>query len=156
MKIVFTLLVILSNLVLLGCGGDGEDSAVPPAYDLTGFWRTVDPVECTSSGLTRLQLEALEALEAELLGDLPSEVIQTGNRLEITDVETGHRVSGTISGDQVHFEFSEGDALLDIDAYGEGNGTVLSDRRIMITQRTEITTGGVGTVIWCSYHMVKT
>ena len=96
MKIAVTLLVILLNLALLGCGGDSGDSAVRPEYDLTGLWRAADPVECNSGGLTR---QELDALETELLDGSTSEVIQTGNSLEITDLQTGQRVFGTISGD---------------------------------------------------------
>ena len=89
----------LSVFALAGCGGGGEgghrERLVPPEYDLTGRWIIVEPVDCvTVSGdfseyqLDQLSLEYEKSLLEENLG---LRVVQTGNDLELTALDSGER-----------------------------------------------------------------
>lgn len=85
-----------------------------------------------------------------------------GNDLELTDLDSGRRLEGTISGDQLRGTYSEQTVLggFQIDAYGEAEGTVLNANRIDITEEANITveldeeTVTIGAV--CSYHGQRT
>ena len=133
-------------VALAGCGGDGgggtgDDEADPlelPAFDLSGDWETTD-IDCDSlSGdLPRFELDAFDAeIEAEVLDSTGSRIVQEGNDLEITDLDTGERLHGTISGDQVSYSDSERRIIgdLDVDLYVESEATVLRSDLLVGTQ----------------------
>lgn len=159
----------LSVFALAGCGGGGEggdrERLVPPEYDLTGRWIVVEPVDClTISGdlseyqLDQLSLEYENALLEEALG---TRVVQTGNDLELTVLDSGARAEGTISGDQIRFAVSEQRMLgeLDADLYQEIEGTVLNANRAALTDEATLTLAAGGETvtigILCTYHTVR-
>ena len=171
MNVFCTARLVLATLVvfaLAGCGGGGDQDGerlAPPEYDLTGRWVIVEPVDCvTVSGdfseyqLDQLSLEYEKALVEENLG---IRVVQTGNDLELTSLDSGERAEGTISGDQIRFEVSEQRMLEDVNAdlYKEVDGTVLNANRIALTDESNVTLeAGVEAVtigILCTYHTVR-
>ena len=162
--------LVLSVFILAGCGGggeggEGERPPAPPEYDLTGVWDVVVPVDCTivSADLFANEAAQLEyLLESELLNDLGARISQMGNDLELVSIESGIRIDGTISGDQIQTTYSEQRMLggYEIDIYGEGEGTVLNADRIAFTEEGNITfelDGEMATIgVVCSYHAVRT
>ena len=131
--------------------GDSTTPLEPSEFNATGLWQIAEPVDCSSSEFPSHQLEGMES---ELLGQLPVEIVQTGNTLELASFQTGRRSFGTISGDQVYFEYSESDSQYDF--YGEGRGTAISPHRAAITETAEfVPTNGPRLVIRCSYHVVR-
>ena len=164
------IVLVLLVFILTGCGGGGgegggDEPVVSPQYDLTGHWITGDPVDCTilSADLFANEIAALELLlESELLDSLGSRVIQTGNDLEIISLESGLRVDGTISGNQIRYAYSEERMLgeFEVDIYGEAEGTVLNANRIAVTEDATLTLEAQGqrvTVgILCTSHSVRT
>ena len=156
----------LSVFALAGCGEGGDrERLVPPEYDLTGRWIVVEPVDCVtiSGDLSEYQLDqlSLEYEKALLEENLGIRVVQTGNDLELTSLDSGERAEGTISGDQIRFEVSEQRMLEDVNAdlYKEVDGTVLNANRIVLTDESNLTLeAGVETVtigILCTYHTVR-
>ena len=164
--IVFVLLVF----VLAGCGGGGgeggrDEPLAAPQYDLTGLWRTVDPIDCAilSADLFPNEIAALKSLlESALLDSLGSRVIQTGNDLEIVSLASGLRLDATISGNQIRYAYSEERTLgeFDVDIFGEAEGTVLSANRIAVTEDATLTLEArgqrVSVGILCTSHAVRT
>ena len=163
--------VALSVFVLAGCGGSGGEGGdgealVTPEFDVTGHWIIVEPVDCASvsDDLTEAQLEQLNSdfETATLEEDLGTRVVQMGNDLELTDLNSGVRAEGTISGDQIQFAASEERILgpLTADLYQEVEGTVLDANRAVLTLEANLTldTGaGIVTIgILCTYHTVRT
>ena len=161
--------VALSVLILAGCGGGGAGGGdrrlAPPEYDLTGHWKIVEPVTCTtiSTVLSANEAEELKSfLESELLGASESRVVQMGNDLEFIDLGSGRRVDGTLSGDQIQATYSEQLMLggFEIDIYGETEGTVLNADRLALTEEVNITLELEGVMVAagaiCSYHAVRT
>ena len=107
-------------------GGDGERILEPPGFDLTGICRTTG-VSCTrfSTDLSRFALERFDAeVEEETLAGAGVRIIQMGNELEITGLDTGSRSVGTISGDQIRYSESLERVFggVDVDVYGETVG----------------------------------
>ena len=161
---------VLFVLILAGCGGGGNEGGggeppVTPQYDLTGQWRTVDPVNSSvfSADLSAGEIAELESLlESALLDSLGSRIIQMGNDLEIIGLESGLRVDGTISGDQIRYADSAQRMLgeFEVDIYTEAEGTVLSANRIAETQDATLTLEARGqrvTVgILCTSQSVRT
>ena len=162
--------VALSLFVLAGCGGSGGedrdgDRLLTPEFDVTGRWVIVEPVDCASfsDGLTEAQLEQLnsEIETATLEEDLGTRVVQMGNNLELTDLNSGVRAEGTISGDQIQFAASEERMLgpLTADLYQEVEGTVLDANRAALTLEANLTLDDGGEMvtigILCTYHTVR-
>ena len=130
--------IALLMLALGGCGGGGDREPFAPleepAFDLTGRWVTT-AMDCSSfsSDLPEPVLAELDAqLEDETLQSPGGRVVQMGNDLAFTDLETGRRWDGTISGDQVRYADSDRREMggLGFDAYLEAEGTVLDAGRI--------------------------
>lgn len=120
---------------LSGCGGGGDREALAPLeepeFDLTGRWLTM-AIDCDtfSSDLPPSEVAQLDRqLEFETLQSPGTRVVQMGNDLAFTDLESGRQWDGTISGDQVRYADSEQRELggLDFDAYLEAEGTVLDE-----------------------------
>ena len=162
--------VALSVFVLAGCGGGGGEDRhgerlLTPEFDVTGRWVIVEPVDCASfsDDLTEAQLEQLNSdfETATLEEDLGTRVVQMGNNLELTDLNSGVRAEGTISGDQILFAVSEERMLgpLTADLYQEVEGTVLDANRAALTLEANLTLDGGGEMvtigILCSYHSVR-
>ena len=127
--------IALLILTLSGCGGSGDrepfEPLEEPEFDLTGRWLTT-AIDCVSFSSDLLQIELAELdgqLEYETLQSPGTRVLQMGNDLEFTDLETGRQWDGTISGDQVRYTDSEQRELggVDFDAYLEAEGTVLEE-----------------------------
>lgn len=140
----YGLLLACTMLVALsGCGGGDGERLAPPAFDLTGYWVTT-PMDCEvfSSDIPQSELARLEAeLEDDVLEDPGTRVVQTGNDLVITDVGSGLQISGTISGDQVRYVYSEQRSVggLDVSIYVESEGTALDADTIAGTQELDWT-----------------
>ena len=133
----FVLIGMVCLLALAGCGGDGERLA-PPAFDLTGDWIRAE-VECdsVSADVPPFELAWLDAeLEAGLLEAPGLRVVQRGHDLDITDLETGLPVDGTISGDRVRYAYSEQQSVgaLTASISVEGEGTALDADTVAATQ----------------------
>ena len=102
--------LVAALLVLAGCGGDGgdggdgEDLGQPkletPEFNLTGVWKTTESdCQSYSDDLSDLELAQLDSgAPAEGEKHLGSEIVQYGNDLDITDIETGQKIEGTFSG----------------------------------------------------------
>ena len=104
-----------------------------PVYDLTGTWRTIEPVDCKSDELSETQLAEFER---QILEVLPSHLVQTGNDLEVTFLDTGMKVHATLSGKKLHYTYAmRGDVM---SMYFQGDGTVLSRNRITMTESIEL------------------
>lgn len=150
--------------ILFGCkgGGSGGDTLDLPQYDLTGHWRIVDPVSCEaiSGDVPEFMLDALASdMEMTLLDDeLGARISQVGNDLQSVDIETGRRVDGTISGNQIRAAYSDQIALggFQIDVYGEAEGTALSADLVALTDESTLTFAAEGEQVTigllCSYH----
>ena len=163
-------LVVLFAVLLAGCDGGGGRGHSPgpqpaePAFNLTGYWRMGEPIDCEFSNLEGL-LEALfvAALESPELftdpmdsdleqSDLESDfsavtsnefhIDQMGSDLvatfESTDGSGGH-LQGTIVGDQVQFSQSEERRLhtFEMDLHTEIRATVLDQDRMVLTQESD-------------------
>ena len=124
--------IALLILTLSGCGGSGDrepfEPLEEPEFDLTGRWLTTE-INCISfsSDLPPVELADLDRqLEYETLQSPGTRIVQMGNDLAFTDLETGRQWDGTISGDQAHYSDSDQRELggLDFDAYLEVEGTV--------------------------------
>ena len=95
-----------------GCGGgDREplDRLQAPQVDLTGRWVTT-AIDCSSfsSGLPQAALAELDGrLEYETLQSPGVRIVQMGNALAFTGLDTGRRWDGTISDDQFRFVDSD-------------------------------------------------
>lgn len=141
----------LMVLALAGCGGgdgDGPASESPqplqdPAFDLTGRWLQQD-VACTSVS-DDLPPGALAEMDGQLAQEALQHpglrILQTDSDLEITYLDDGERIDGTISGDEVQYfvsEYREEDGWK-LDYYSEINGAVLDVDTIDVTQQTELT-----------------
>ena len=163
--------IVLFVCILAGCGGGGgEDGGgeppVLPEYDLTGRWLTAEPVDCTtvSGDVPALLLAQVNSeLELALLDEgLGTRVVQMGNDLEITSLDSGARADGNISGDQVTFAYSEQRMLgeLDVDIYEEYEGTVLNANRIALTLEANLTLEAEGSMVTigalCTFHAART
>lgn len=138
-------------LVLAGCDGDGaggptSTSPEPleePAFDLTGRWR-YEGVVCSS-----VSEDLPEGTLAELDGQLAYEasqhpgvrIVQMGNDLEITYLDDGEQIDGTISGDQVQYFVSEYEEVDEwaLEWYSEIEGTVLDANTIAVTEKADLT-----------------
>lgn len=124
--------LLVVGLVLSGCGGgdDGGAPLEPPQFNLTGQW-VVTEFDCGSDASLD---PALAEIEAEALGGM-IRVVQMGNDLEITDLDSGTRYDGTISGDQVRYEYSAslGRGAVQVDIYAEAEGTVLDADHVVET-----------------------
>ena len=142
-------------LALSGCGGGGDREPLEPLeepeFDLTGRWLTTE-ISCISfsSDLPPVDLADLDRqLEYETLQSPGTRIVQMGNDLAFTDLETGRQVDGTISGDQVHYSDSDQRELggLGFDAYLEAEGTVLEEGLIAGAYEMEWTFKVDGTTI---------
>ena len=142
-------------LALSGCGGGGDRESLEPLeepeFDLTGRWLTTE-INCISfsSDLPPVELAELDRqLEYETLQSPGTRIVQMGNDLAFTDLETGRQWDGTISGDQAHYSDSDQRELggLDFDAYLEAEGTVLEEGLIAGTYDVEWTFKIDGTTI---------
>ena len=142
-------------LTLIGCGGSGDrepfEPLEEPEFDLTGRWLTTE-ISCISfsSDIPPFELANLDRqLEYETLQSPGTRIVQMGNDLAFTDLETGDQGDGTISGDQVHYSDSDQRDLggLDFDAYLEAEGTVLEEGLIAGAYEMEWTFKVDGTTI---------
>ena len=130
--------VVLPVLALTGCraGGEPLDRLEAPAFDLTGRWVTT-AMDCESSSgdLPEGALAELDGqLEYETLRSPGIRIVQTGNGLAFSDVETGRRWDGTISGGRFRIADSgRGVGGPDADARLEVEGTVLGAGHIAVT-----------------------
>ena len=113
--------------------------------DLTGRWVTTE-IACDSfsSDLPQGALAELDGqLEYEALQSSGLLVIQKGNDLEITYLDSGERIEGTTAGDQIRYVVSEqlpfGDFSTDV--FVEAKGTVLDADYIDEMQEIEWTFG---------------
>ena len=147
--------IALLILTLSGCGGSGDREPFgpleEPEFDLTGRWLTTE-INCISfsSDLPPVELAELDRqLEYETLQSPGTRIVQMGNDLAFTDLETGRQWDGTISGDQAHYSDSDQRELggLDFDAYLEVEGTVLEEGLIAGTYDVEWTFKVDGTTI---------
>ena len=140
-KLVF---LVVALVALAGCGGDGAEGghAGPetPEFDLTGMWETTES-DCRSysDDLSEAELAQVDPgllAEGEELG---SEIVQSGNRLEITDIETGQQIEGTISGNRIEFEASLRLASdgVETDLSMIGDGEALDADHISVTQEID-------------------
>lgn len=146
--------IAMMVLVLAGCGGGDGEPLEPPEFDLTGRWVATE-VDCTSFS-THLPQGALAELdgqlEYEILQDPGVRVRQTGNDLEITYLDDGTQVDGTISGDQIRYTVSEQQTLAGfaIDVYLEAEGTALDADTIAGTENLELTLEAEGEAVTIS------
>ena len=124
------LFLVVTFVALAGCGGDGagrgHSGPETAEFDLTGMWETTES-ECRSYSdeLSESELAQVDpGVLAEGEEELGSEIVQSGNSLEITDFETGQVIEGTISGKRIDFEASfqlESDGVeTDLSLIGEG------------------------------------
>ena len=133
------LLACTALVALSGCGGGGDgERLAPPAFDLTGYWVTT-AMDCDvfSSDIPESELAGLEAeLEDDVSQDPGTRVVQTGNDLVITDVDSGLQIGGTISGDRVRYVYSEQRSVggVDVSIQVESEGTALDADTIAGTQ----------------------
>ena len=130
-------------LVLGGCSGDDGERLAQPAFDLTGYWATT-AMDCDvfSADIPQSELASLETeLEGDGLEDPGTRVVQTGNDLVITDVDSGLQIGGAISGDQVRYVYSEQRSVggLDVSVYVEAEGTALDADTVAGTQELDWT-----------------
>ena len=133
--------IALLILTLTGCSGGGDREPFgpleEPAFDLTGNWvTTAFDCDTFSSDLSRFDLAELDGqLEYETLRSPGGRVVQMGNDLAFTDLETGRQWDGTIAGDHVRYADSDQRDVggLDFDAYLEAEATVLDAGRIAAT-----------------------
>ena len=136
---------------LSGCGGGDGERLAPPAFDLTGYWATT-AMDCDvfSNDIPESELARLDAeFEDDVLQDPGTRVVQTGNDLVIADVDSGLQVSGTISGDQVRYVYSEQRSVdgLGVSIYVEDEGTALDADTIAGTQELDWTVTIQGQII---------
>lgn len=140
----YGLVLVCALLAALGgCGDDDDERPAPPAFDLTGHWATTAmDCEVFSADIPESQLAGLAAaFEGAGLEDPGTRVVQTGNDLVITDVDSGLQIGGAISGDQVRYDYSEQESLdgLDVSVSVEAEGTALDADTIAGTQALEWT-----------------
>lgn len=153
------LAAVLAVLACLGCG-DNDRAALD--YDLSGAWEAVDAA-CTSN-LTPADLglpaDLPEALpELRLLLDPaywayqiegPVRLVQTGDRLEIFDVEALELTevfAGTVTGNSLAYALSQ-DGV-----YIEGQGDIVSPSRLEIDHT--ITLEESGATVSCQFDAVR-
>lgn len=129
---------------LSGCDGNGDgERLAPPAFDLTGYWVTT-AMDCDvfSNDIPESELARLEAeFEDDVSQDPGTRVVQTGNDLVITDVDSGLQINGTILGDQVRYVYSEQRSVdgADVSIHVESEGTALDADTIAGTQELDWT-----------------
>lgn len=124
-----------------GCGGDGGDRGHggpdAPEFDLTGVWKTTESdCQSYSGDLSESELAEFDpGTVAEGEEDPVSEIVQSGNHLEITDLETGQQIEGTISGNRIEFEASIqiGSDGVETDLSTKGEGEALDAYHITVT-----------------------
>ena len=130
---------------------DAGNTGEVDADNLTGRWVTT-AIDCDSfsSDLPELALAELDGqIEYETLQSPGVRIVQMGNDLEFTDLETGGQWAGTISGDQVRYAESYQSQVfgLNSDAYLEAEGTVLDADHIAVTYDLNATIKIEGTTI---------
>ena len=149
------LAVLLAVLVCLGC----SDNDVPD-YDLTGTWEAVDAACMSDVSPEDLDIpsdlppEALDAIrqlldparwEDEIEGSV--RIVQTGDMLEIFDVETATGFSGTVMGDSLEYSLSQDDV------YIEGEGDIVSPERLEIEHTLSFEAAGA--TVSCRFDAVR-
>ena len=154
-------------LVLGGCdggGGDGDDDAAEllaaPEFDLTGCWgvealpycqANVRPAEALRASqidyIEPLTDAELDEIEQDYVAAEPLRLRQDGNDLEITDTGNGHRVYGTVAGDQVRF--GDREELLGFETVWEAEGTALSKNVLALTITYEFSSTEVEGAVVC-------
>jgi len=137
------LLACTALVALSGCGGGDGERLAPPAFDLTGYWATT-AMNCDvfSNDIPESELARLEAeFEDDVSQGPGTRVVQTGNDLVITDVDSGLQIGGTISGDQVRYVYSEQRSVggVDVSIHVESEGTALDADTIAGTQELDWT-----------------
>ena len=156
-------------LILGGCdggGGDGDDDdaelLAAPEYNLTGCWEITERPECDGTIIPRADLdvlgidyvegvdEALDELETDRLGDMPTRVRQDGNDLELTETSSGIQAFGTIAGDQVRYRVYE--EILGIVIEVEARGTALSRDVVALTETYEFASDDFEGAVVCEFR----
>ncbi len=83
----------------------------------------------------------------------PLRLQQDDNDLAITETDSGHRIYGTVSGDQVGFR--DRDDLLDFQTEWEAKGTALSEDIVALTVTYEFSSQEVEGVLVCEMRLVR-
>ena len=131
--------VLFLMLMLAGCDGSSDlpqEVLEPPKFDLTGDWMIIARFcQSASDDLPQyLVADIFGDYEVESPGDVDTRIVQTGNNLEILDLETGDRISGSISGVDIQYSFSGSQAVgtkeRGVDLYVEDTSTVLDENRM--------------------------
>ena len=145
-RVILFVLLALAAVALVGCD-DLED-------DLTGEWQPSQPVECTSFLLSDSDLSTLEG---DILDTLGVRISQAGSALDLIILDTGKKVSGTISDDEINIAYSETRRFRDREYRQdtEIEGTVLDDDRIALTETKSVTSEAENYQTTCSFHWVR-
>lgn len=156
------LTAVLAMLLAAGCGGggsDGEGASRPasPEYDLTGIWYVAPPVDCEvfTDNLTAREMAELGFTDLNMFVEQSFLANNQGTRinhdggshLDIAALGSGVQLEGTVSGNQIRYEYSESGpgtlGLDDADYYAEFEGTILDpDRMAMVVD--DVLTFGFG------------
>ena len=156
----------LSDLWAYLTGGDDEGPLVAPDYDLTGCWEVREQPFCEANVLPAAELrgsgidfvdpftdEELEEVEMGFVAADPLRLQQDDNDLAITETDSGHRIYGSVSGDQVSFRDRED--LLDFQTVWEAKGTALSKDVLALTVTYEFSSEEVEGVLVCEMRQAR-
>lgn len=145
-RVILFVFLALAAVGLAGCD-DLED-------DLTGEWQPSEPVECASFLLSDSDLSTHES---DILNMLGVRISHAGSALDIIILNTGKKVFGTISDDEINVAYSETRRFRDHEysQYTEIEGTVLDDDRIALTETKSVTSEIENYQTTCSFHWVR-
>ena len=168
MKRCGTLLLIAALLIAAGCDGDGgggEDLAAPE-YDLTGCWEVKELPVCEANVVPAAELRGsgidfvdpltdaeLDGVEKGFVDADPLRLQQDNNDLAITETDSGHRVAGTVSGDQVRWQDRED--LLGFETDWEAKGTALTENVVALTVTYEFSSAEVEGALACKMRLER-
>ena len=161
------MLLCVLLLALTGCDGGGNgESLAAPEYDLTGCWEVREQPFCEANVLPAAELrgsgidfvdpftaDEVEEVEMGFVAADPLRLQQDDNDLAITETDSGHRIYGSVSGDQVSFRDRED--LLDFQTVWEAKGTALSKDVLALTVTYEFASEEVEGVLACEMRQAR-
>lgn len=149
-------MALLIGLALAGCGGgSGDDDREggmnrQGGFDLTGCWAVNERPLCLSGLHSDAELADLELGRVEAP---PRRLTQTGNRLDITDVDSGRLMRGTVEGNRVRY--GDHDTAPDLEVVLEADGSVVSEDAIDVAETFVFSSDGAAVEVVCEMRLER-